>query len=86
MDETGVHHFTPEVKQKSKQQKLPVSPPKKAKSVSSAGKVMACGFWDADCNLVVDYLQRGLEINDTYYASLLITSQRFKNSICVLFR
>ena len=42
MDETLVHHFTLEAKQQSKQWKHPGSPPpKKAKTVPSAGKVMA---------------------------------------------
>ena len=49
MDETWVHHFTPEAKQQSKRWKHPGSPPpKKAKTVPSAGKVMASVFWDVD--------------------------------------
>lgn len=72
MDETWVHHFTPEAKQQSKQWKHPGSPPpKKAKTVPSAGKVMASVFWDADGILLIDYLQKGQTINGTYYASLL---------------
>ena len=72
MDETWVHHFTPESKQQSKQWKHPGSPPpKKAKAVPSAGKVMASVFWDADGILMVDYLQKGQTINGQYYASLL---------------
>ena len=64
MDETWVHHFTPESKQQSKQWKHPGSPPpKKAKAVPSAGKVMASVFWDADGILMVDYLQKGQTIN-----------------------
>ena len=48
MDETWVHHFTPETKEQSKQwTKRGESAPKKAKTVSSAGKVMASVFWDA---------------------------------------
>ena len=72
MDETWVHHFTPEAKQQSKQWKHPGSPPpKRAKTVPSAGKVMASVFWDADGILLIDYLQKGQTINGTYYASLL---------------
>ena len=79
MDETWVHHFTPEAKQQSKQWKHPGSPPpKKAKTVPSAGKVMASVFWDADGILLTDYLQKGQTINGTYYASLL-TQLREKN-------
>ena len=72
MDETWVHHFTSETKQQSKQWKhLGSPPPKKAKTVPSAGKVMASVFWDADGILLIDYLQKGQTINGTYYASLL---------------
>ena len=72
MDETWVHHFTPEAKQQLKQWKHPGSPPpKKAKTVPSAGKVMASVFWDADGILLINYLQKGQKINGTYYASLL---------------
>ena len=72
MDETWVHHCTPEAKQQSKQWKHPGSPlPKKAKTVPSAGKVMASVFWDADGVLLIDYLRKGQKINDTHHASLL---------------
>ena len=72
MDETWVHHFTSEAKQQSKQWKHPGSPPpKKAKTVPSAGKIMASLFWDADGILLIDYLQKGQTINGTYYTSLL---------------
>ena len=67
-----VHHFTQEAKQHSKQWKHSGSPPpKKAKTVPSAGKVMASVFWDADGILLIDYLQKGQTVNGTYYASLL---------------
>ena len=72
MDETWVHHFTAEAKQQSKQWKHPgLPPPKKAKTVPSAGKVMTSVFWDADGIMLIDYLQKGQTINGTYYASLL---------------
>ena len=72
MDETWVHHFEPESKQQSKQWKHTGSPPpKKAKSVASAGKVMASVFWDCEGVIMVDYLQRGQTINGQYYASLV---------------
>ena len=73
MDKTWVHHFTPEAQQQSKQWKHPGSPPpKKAKTVPSAGKVMPSVFWDADGILLIDYLQKGQTINGTYYASFLM--------------
>ena len=72
MDETWVHHFTPEAKQQSKQWKHPgLPPPNKIKTVPSAGKVMALVFWDADGILLIDYLQKQQMISCTYYASLL---------------
>lgn len=47
MDETWVHLFTPETKHQSKQWTARgESAPKKAKTVPSAGKVMALVFWD----------------------------------------
>lgn len=45
VDETWIHHYTPETKQQSKQWTFPdESAPKKAKTVPSAGKVMATVF------------------------------------------
>ena len=93
MDETWVHHFTPEAKQQSKQWNHPGSPPpKKAKTVPPAGNVMASVFWDVDGILLIDYLQKGQTINGTYYASLLTQlrekikiQRRGKLHKCVLF-
>ena len=44
---------------------------KKAKTVPSAGKVMATIFWDSDGIILNDYLQKGKTITGEYYASLL---------------
>ena len=41
-----------------------LTPPKKAKTVPSAGKVMASVFWDADGILLIDYLQKGQTIQN----------------------
>lgn len=72
MDETWIHHYTPETKQQSKQWTAKGEPaPKKAKTVPSAGKVLASVFWDAKGVLFVDYLQKGKTINGVYYATLL---------------
>ena len=47
IDETWVHHVTPEKKEQSKQwTERGESAPKKAKTLPSAGKVMASVFWD----------------------------------------
>jgi hypothetical protein len=49
MDETWIHNYTPESKEQSKQW----AAPKKARSVPSAGKVMASVFWDAEGTLFI---------------------------------
>lgn len=45
--------------------------PKKAKTISYAGKVMASVFWDAHVIILIDDLQKGKNINGEYYANLL---------------
>lgn len=68
MDETWIHHYTPESKEQSKQWVEPGgSAPKKAKRV----KVMASVFWDAHGILLIDYLPKGKTINGEYYSNLL---------------
>jgi hypothetical protein len=48
MDDTWIHHYTPESKQQSKQMKdVDCSAPKKISSVPWTGKFMALVFWDA---------------------------------------
>lgn len=72
MDETWVHLFTPESKQQSKQWvEAGGSAPKKAKTIASAGKIMASVFWDSKGILLIDYLPKGRTINGEYYAHLL---------------
>ena len=71
-DECWVHHFKSVTKRQSMQWKHSTSPaPKKAKVVSSAGKVMASVFWDAKGIVFIDYLQKNKTINGEYYAKLL---------------
>ena len=72
VDETWIHHYTPETKIQSKQWTAKGEPaPKKAKTVFSAGKVMATVFWDSHGVILIDYLQKGKTITGAYYASLL---------------
>ncbi|XP_049521685.1 histone-lysine N-methyltransferase SETMAR-like [Dermacentor silvarum] len=72
VDETWIHHYTPESKQKSKQWTGPdEGAPKKAKTVCSAGKMMATVFWDLRGIIFVDYLQNSKTITGPYYATLL---------------
>jgi histone-lysine N-methyltransferase SETMAR len=72
MDETWIHHYTPESKQQSKQwTEAGCSAPKKTRSVPSAGKDMAWEFWDAEGILFIDYLENGETITGEYYSNLL---------------
>jgi len=73
MDETWIHHYTPESKQQSKQwTEVGCSAPKKTRSVPSARKVMASVVWDAEGILCIDYLEKGKTITGEYYSNLLI--------------
>lgn len=72
VDETWVHHYTPETKRQSMQWIAVGEPaPKKAKTVASSGKVLATVFWDARGIILIDYLQQGRTITGEYYANLL---------------
>ncbi|XP_030761217.1 protein GVQW3-like [Sitophilus oryzae] len=63
VDETWIHHYTPETKIQSKQCTAKGEPaPKKAKTVISAGKVIATVFWDSHGVILIDYLQKGKTI------------------------
>jgi len=72
MDETWIHHYTPDSKQQSKQwTEAGCSAPKKTRSVPSAEKVMALVFWDAEGIFFSDYLEKGKTITGEYYSNLL---------------
>ena len=72
VDETWIHHYTPESSQQSKQWVGPgESAPHRPKSQQSAGKVMATVFWDAHGILFIDFLEKGKTITGEYYAALL---------------
>lgn len=72
VDETWIHHHTPETEEQSKQWIARGEPAlKKAKAVLSANKVMATVFWDARGVIHIDYLEKGKTINGEYYANLL---------------
>lgn len=72
VDETWIHHYTPETKEQSKQWVIKgESAPKKAKTVPSAGKIMATVFWDSQGIIFIDYLEKGKTITGAYYSSLL---------------
>ncbi|GBP32815.1 Histone-lysine N-methyltransferase SETMAR [Eumeta japonica] len=72
MDETWIHHNTPETKEQSKQWvSRGERGPKKAKQSLSANKVMATVFWDARGVIHIDYLEKGKTITGEYYSKLL---------------
>jgi histone-lysine N-methyltransferase SETMAR len=72
MDETWIHHDTPESKQQSKQwTEAGCSAPKKTRSVPAAGKVMASVFGDAEGIFLIDYLEKSKTITGEYYSNLL---------------
>ena len=81
MDETWIHHYTPESKQQSKQWTEPgCSAPKKTRSVPSEGKVMASVFWDAKGIFLIDYLEKGKTITGEYYVFQSFNQTRRYNS------
>jgi histone-lysine N-methyltransferase SETMAR len=80
MDETWIHHYTPESKQHSKWwTEAGCSVLKKTRSVPSAVKVAASVFWDAEGILFIDYLDKGKTITGEYYSNLLT---RLDEKIC----
>ena len=68
MDETWIPHFTSE----SKWTAADESCPKWQKMQTSAGKVLASIFSDAQGILFIDYLEKGRTINSKYYIALLV--------------
>ena len=72
MDETWIHHFTPESNRQSAEwHAAGKSHAKRPKAQTSAGKVLASVFWDAQGIIFVDYLEKGQTINSDYYINLL---------------
>ena len=67
VDGTWIHYYTPETNRQSKQWIFSgESGPKKAKTVPSAGKVMATNFWDSKGIILMDFLQKGRTITGQY--------------------
>ena len=72
MDETWINHFTPESNRQSAEWTAAgESRPKRPKTQTAAGKVMASVFWDSHGILFIDYLEKGKTINSEYYMGLL---------------
>ena len=53
-DETGVHRFDAEKKQRKQRKHAGSQPPKTFKRVPSVGKVMASVFWDCEGVLMIE--------------------------------
>ena len=69
---TWVHHVTPETKELSKRWTARgESALREAKTIPSAGKIIASVFWDACGIIFIDYFQKGKTINGEYYDNLL---------------
>ena len=67
MDETWIHHYTPETKRSSAEWiAAGESRPKRRKTQQWAGKVMASLFWDAHGIFFIIYLEEGKKINSDY--------------------
>ena len=72
IDETWIHHCTPDTKKSSAEWTAAgESRSKRPKTQKWAGKVMASVFWDAHGSLCMDYLEKGKTINSGYYIALL---------------
>ena len=73
MDETWIHHFTSESNWKPAEWTAASERrPKWPKMQTSAGKVLASVFWDAQGILFIDYLLKGTIINSEYHIALLV--------------
>ncbi|XP_047129544.1 histone-lysine N-methyltransferase SETMAR-like [Hydra vulgaris] len=72
MDETWLHHHTPESNRQSAEWTARDEPtPKRGKTQQSAGKVMASVFLYTHGIIFIDYLEKGKTINSDYYIALL---------------
>ena len=71
MDETWIHHYTPETKRSpAKSTAAGESCPKQPKTQQWADKVMTSVFWDAHGILFIDYFEKGKTIKSDYYMVL----------------
>ena len=79
MDETWIHHYTPESNRSSAEwTAVGEKRPKRPRTQMWAGKVMALVFWDAHGVLFMKYLEKGKTINSKRYIGQLM---RLKNKI-----
>lgn len=72
MDETWLHYSTPEMKSQSRQWiEKGGNPPRKAKVVGSAKKIMFLAFFDSKGMVYQHYVSSGTTINSAYYCEVL---------------
>ena len=72
MDETWIYHYTPKLREGSKQWvKLGESAPKRPKTQQSDGKFMVSVFCNTHGLIFIDFLEKGKTITGAYYAALL---------------
>ena len=75
-DEIWVHHYDPENKRQSMEYHHKQSPQlKKFKTLASAGKVMLTVFWNLECVVLADFLEKGT-INSQHYIQTLTALKR----------
>ena len=68
INETGIHHYTPETKKSPAEWTAAgENCPKRPKTQQWAGKVMASVFWDAHDILFIDCLEKSKTIYSDYY-------------------
>ena len=73
MDKEWIHHFTLESNRQSAEWTATgESHPKQPKIQTSASKILASVFWDAQCILFIDYLKKERTINSKYQIVLLV--------------
>ena len=73
MDETWIHHYTPESNRQSAEwTEKGENRPKRPKIQMPAGKLLASIFWNAQGILFIDYLEKVSTINSEYCMLLLV--------------
>ena len=71
-DETWIHHYKPETKRQSMEQKHPHLPSKqKFRMHPTAGELMLTVFWDSQGLLLEHCRKRGSTVNSSVYSEVL---------------
>ena len=87
VDETWIHYYTPETKNQSKMWTGPGEfASKKAKTVPSAGKVMATIFWGSHGIILIDYHRREKLLQESIMPHYWIDSMPFERKSGLIWR